>query len=233
MNQLLNTKKPTTEEQIDFLHQLRTETVRVLKTSEIMDMLKAIQENLVAVKLWNQTHAGTPSELVAGVGKAVDELVGGLIEAKKSIKTWHDMEASPEMNRLNALINKYKSDQSTLPTKSDLFPNGGEINVYTCDKNHATVTIDRSEGVTSFIIGCPQCEAAGITPEYGNHDAEAYSAMYRVPQSLTPTHEFYKPTGEELKDLKADMAHHSFMNLMEHVDQGGLLFRKIQEVSHA
>lgn len=125
MNQLLNTKKPTTEQQIAFVRSLRTETVRVLKTSEMLDMLKAIEENLVAVKLWNQAHAGTPAELVAGVGKAVDELVDGLIEAKETIKALHDAGAdddgektwgiydrmSPEMQRINALIAKYKQEE--------------------------------------------------------------------------------------------------------------------------
>lgn len=126
MNQLLNIKKPTTEEQIAFIHSLRTETVRVLKTSEMLDMLKAIEENLVAVKLWNQAHAGTPSELVSGVGRAVDELVDGLVAAKEQIKGWHNFNArepeaermwdiydrmAPEMIRLNSLIKKCKPEE--------------------------------------------------------------------------------------------------------------------------
>lgn len=126
MNQLLNAQKPTTEQQIAFVRELRTETVRVIKTSEMMNMLKAIEENLVAVKLWNQTHAGTPSELVAGVGKAVDDLVDGLLYAKDQIKQWHNFNSSedeaermwniydrmsPEMCRLNALIRRYKPEE--------------------------------------------------------------------------------------------------------------------------
>lgn len=131
MNQLLNAKKPTTEQQLAFVRELLTEPVRVVKTSETLNMFKAIEENLVAVKLWNQTHAGTPSELVSGVGKAVDELVDGLIQAKESIKVWHNMEGrlsgeaqrdaerswkiydrmSPEMVRINTLIRKYKPEE--------------------------------------------------------------------------------------------------------------------------
>lgn len=63
MNQLINIQKPTTEQQIAFVRELRTETVRVIKTSEILNMLKAIEENLIAVQRWNQAHAGTPAEL--------------------------------------------------------------------------------------------------------------------------------------------------------------------------
>jgi hypothetical protein len=123
MDQLLNIKKPTLQQQIDFVRQARTETVRVIKTSEMMDMMMAIEENLIAVKMWNQANAKTPSELVSGVGKAFEELLNGLIAAKESIKTWHNMGASdeqastmwsiyennsPEMKKLNSLIAKYK-----------------------------------------------------------------------------------------------------------------------------
>lgn len=131
MDQLLNIKKPTTEEQLEFVRELLTAPVRVVKTSETMNMLRAIEENLVAVKLWNQTHAGTPSELVSGVGKAVDELIDGLLFAKEQIKGWHEMgdriggqsqreaermweiynRVSPEMQRINALIKKFKPEE--------------------------------------------------------------------------------------------------------------------------
>lgn len=126
MNQLLNTKRPTTEQQLTFVRELLTEPVRVVKTSETMNMFKAIEENLVAVKLWNQTHAGTPSELVSGVGKLVDELIDGLLYAKNQIKEWHNFNSSeeeaermwdiydrmsPEMKRINALLKKYKPEE--------------------------------------------------------------------------------------------------------------------------
>lgn len=131
MDQLLNIKKPTTEDQLAFVRELLTSPVRVVKTSETMNMLKAIEDNLVAVRLWDQTHAGTPSELVSGVGKAVDELIDGLLFAKEQIKAWHEMgdriggqsqreaermwkiydSMSPEMRRINALIRKYKPEE--------------------------------------------------------------------------------------------------------------------------
>lgn len=126
MNQLINATKPTTEEQLAFVRELLTEPVRVLKTSETMNMFRAIEENLVAVKVWNQMHAGTPAELVTGVGKSLDELIEGLLYAKKQIKEWHNFNSSeneaermwdiydrmsPEMKRINALISKYKPEE--------------------------------------------------------------------------------------------------------------------------
>lgn len=108
------------------MRELLTEPVRVLKTSETMNMFRAIEENLVAVKVWNQMHAGTPAELVTGVGKSLDELIEGLLYAKKQIKEWHNFNSSeneaermwdiydrmsPEMKRINALISKYKPEE--------------------------------------------------------------------------------------------------------------------------
>jgi hypothetical protein len=101
----------------------------------------------------------------------------------------------------------------------------GKRNIYECAKGHKTVTVDTAQGVTSFIIGCPTCEANG-------EQLEAFSAMYRVPQTSVPTHEWYKATEEDLANLKADLHPHQFANLKDHVDQGGLLFRKLREVSN-
>lgn len=116
MNQLLNAQKPTTEQQIAFVRELRTETVRVIKTSEMMNMLKAIEENLVAVRLWNQTHAGTPSELVSGVGKAVDELADGLLFAKEQIKDWHNFNSSEEeAERMWDIYDRMSPEMGSIP----------------------------------------------------------------------------------------------------------------------
>jgi hypothetical protein len=103
----------------------------------------------------------------------------------------------------------------------------GKTNMYVCDRNHQTVTIDRVEGTTPFIIACPTCKT------FFNEQRDAQSRMYRVSQGLNPTHEFYKPTAEELEKLKTECSTHSYYNLRQHVDQGGLLLRKIEEVSHA
>lgn len=171
MDQLLNVQNPTTQQQIEFCRTLRTETVRIIKTSEMVEMLRAIEVNLISVQRWEQS----------------------LAQATK------------------------------LAEKA--YPNAGKLNVYTCHQHrHTTVTIDREEGVTSFIISCPVCKTEG------RGDVEAYSAMYRVSAGLTPTHEWYKPTEDDLRNLKVVVHPNHFANLMDHVEQGGLLFRKIGEV---
>jgi hypothetical protein len=104
--------------------------------------------------------------------------------------------------------------------------NFGRTNMYVCDSGHQTVTIDRAEGTTPYLIVCPACEAKG-------KQETAVSMMYKVSQALVPSHEFYKPTEQELADMKAELAPNMFEDLAGHVANGGLLFRKIQEVSHA
>lgn len=90
----------------------------------------------------------------------------------------------------------------------------GSINVYTCKKcGHQTITIDREEGVTPFIIGCDSCKG------------ESYSSFYRCSQGLTPTHEWFKPTIEELKILYEGRM---LDGMIDHVEQGGLDLRKIE-----
>jgi hypothetical protein len=101
----------------------------------------------------------------------------------------------------------------------------GKRNIYECAKGHKTVTVDTAEGVTAFTISCPACEESG-------ESVEAFSSFYRVPQTSKPTHEWYKPTKEDLIKLQAECQPYQFDNIMDHVNQGGLLFRKIQEVSN-
>ena len=91
----------------------------------------------------------------------------------------------------------------------------GKINAYTCETcARKTVTIDRDEGVTPFMIDCSYC--AGI----------AQSAFYRVPQNLTPTHEWYKPDEAELNKMKI---HSELKQTVEHIERGGLVKHKIGE----
>lgn len=101
------------------MRQLRSDTVRVIKTSDMMDMLKAIEENLIAISLWSKVRAEG--------GSVTDfELLLGLHEAMAVIKIWHGMSSvnesqalaewelyqkSPEMVRLNALIKKYSGEE--------------------------------------------------------------------------------------------------------------------------
>ena len=84
----------------------------------------------------------------------------------------------------------------------------GKKNIYVCDtcKGHV-VTMDRDHGVTPFMI---ECKATAFC------NGMMKSSMYRVfDQDMRAGYEWYKPT--------APVAVH----LQHHVDQGGLLLRKI------
>ncbi len=96
-------------------------------------------------------------------------------------------------------------------------PKGAE-NVYTCRVCHGyTVTVDRDEGVTPFLL---DCRASG---KWGDCSGQAESAFYpKGPRPLhipAPAWEWYKPEADEYKWLSGA--------IKEHVDQGGLLIRKI------
>lgn len=95
------------------------------------------------------------------------------------------------------------------------YDNTGKRNAYVCEDasfgrdgkgcGRATVTIDREPGVTPFMTTCPHCGGT------------ATSRMYRVPQDLTPTMEWYRPdTLDGLSPWTVD-----------HILQGGLISRWI------
>lgn len=88
------------------------------------------------------------------------------------------------------------------------------VNVYVCPScGWRAITVNLVDGVTPFFIRCEgarRCDA--------DRFPSATSAMYRVDQSLTPTHEWYRPDEQEL-NAKPYMR--------EHVEQGGLALRKI------
>jgi hypothetical protein len=91
------------------------------------------------------------------------------------------------------------------------------INTYTCPEcGWQIVTITRVEGVTPAFIRCEgrRCDV--------NTLPGAISAMYCVNQSLTPTHEWYRPDANELVEKPW---------ALEHVTMGGLLLRKIGETA--
>jgi len=52
----------------------------------------------------------------------------------------------------------------------------------------------------------------------------AYSCFYKVPQDLTPTIEWYKPTDQELAAMKSEP---ELEDLVDHVKKGGLMTREI------
>lgn len=84
-------------------------------------------------------------------------------------------------------------------------------NAYVCQQfGHLTVTVDRDEGVTPFMIGC---ETKGCT-------GDAFSTFYKPPLSAgEPTHEWYRPSPDACATLDEATVYH--------VQQGGLLLRKI------
>jgi hypothetical protein len=88
----------------------------------------------------------------------------------------------------------------------------GLINTYVCSLGHRTVTVNSAEGATPPRIDCRECLWEG-SPN------QAESCYCRVDQELRPTHEWYRPEGEELARL--DDA------TREHVAKGGLLLRRI------
>lgn len=83
------------------------------------------------------------------------------------------------------------------------------VNVYVCETcGHKMVTRDCDLGVTPFMTHC----------RLGDCEGWAQSRMYRVPQDLSPSHEWYRPSREEFDAL--DDA------TKIHCGNGGLLLRK-------
>lgn len=88
-----------------------------------------------------------------------------------------------------------------------------KVNVYKCEEcGHETVTVNRDEGVTPFMIKCRAMN--GVTCK-----AMARSLMYRVNQNRRPDWEWYRPDDAELTTKTEEEA--------AHVKRGGLLIRKL------
>lgn len=97
-----------------------------------------------------------------------------------------------------------------------------KINAYICDKLHVMVTENKSLGTTPMFMGCDQCHQ------------QATSRMYNVDQTLEPTHEWYKPTDEDWKELEADISSvEAIRGLREHVSNGGVLIRRISDKNYS
>lgn len=105
----------------------------------------------------------------------------------------------------------------------------GKINTYTCKDGHKTVTIDKDEGVTPFMISCEECKALDKL------NSTATSSMYRCSQELTPAFEWYRSNMAEIvimaKEMERDFKVNydgAFESLLSHHNQGGLYLRKIK-----
>lgn len=102
-------------------------------------------------------------------------------------------------------------------TKKQLKATGGlpklepseRINVYSCPE-HDVVTIDRFKGVSPMMIKCPHCGHM------------AFSRWYKVDQDLKPEFEWTQPDLATLRTMP--------LNLVEHLQQGGLWLRKIEHL---
>jgi ssDNA-binding Zn-finger/Zn-ribbon topoisomerase 1 len=98
------------------------------------------------------------------------------------------------------------------------------INVYRCDVcGKATVTKNRDEGTTPFMISCratPRCKGS------------MQSACYRVDQTLTPDLMWIKPTPQELANFLRKQSPRFHRAIREHVDLGGLIEVPAKELVH-
>lgn len=122
------------------------------------------------------------------------------------------MTASQRDPRLAAAAEKAAAFNSTFV---------GRLNGYRCEQNpaHKIITIDREAGVTPYTTSCVHCERLGHPNQRGGFYrwATMRSAMYRIPQDLTPTHEWYRP--DSLEGLDRGM--------VDHLLKGGLTLREI------
>lgn len=90
----------------------------------------------------------------------------------------------------------------------------GGVNAYTCQTcGKQTITINRDDGTTPFMIVCRSVTC----------DGPAYSSFYRVPPGARPTHEWYRPDRDKLRAM--DDA------TQQHVRLGGLILRRIRNAT--
>jgi hypothetical protein len=86
----------------------------------------------------------------------------------------------------------------------------GQKNRYTCRKcNSWYVTVDKDDGTTPFMAPCRVRFCDGV----------AQSEFYRVDQSLTATHEWYRAGDAEARGMEP--------NSRQHHDMGGLFLRRV------
>lgn len=108
----------------------------------------------------------------------------------------------------------------------DGFDNKGKHNVYVCqtDRMHRICTVDRDRGVTPFMMVCPVCEVMfkmqgrrRVSFNEGMMQSNCYRplGMFLMPV----VGEWYRP--DSLDGLQGGE--------LEHVRNGGLLFRFIEE----
>lgn len=106
----------------------------------------------------------------------------------------------------------------------------GRENVYTCTKcRRMLVTVDRDEGATPFMIGCRETggTCTGTMESAWYPDKLNGIGGPRPSHFPAASHEWYRPTRDELTAYlrTIDPADHAATR--EHVSMGGLLLRPI------
>ena len=90
----------------------------------------------------------------------------------------------------------------------------GRVNGYGCQNRqcrYVMVTVDVDDGVTPFMVGCPNC------------GTQAHSFFYPTqgcPPAEKATHEWYAPDEEERRELSAAE--------LDQVERGGLLLQRLR-----
>lgn len=99
-------------------------------------------------------------------------------------------------------------------------------NVYVCQKCRGhTVTVDRHEGVTPFMI---ECRVGGMKPDLERCDGMMHSRFYRDPLAYlsVPEWEWFRPTDAELDEYVKHIDPRAEVGTRKHVAMGGLLLRR-------
>lgn len=100
----------------------------------------------------------------------------------------------------------------------------GKINGYRCDVcGRLTVTQNRDEGTTPFMIACrakPGCKGS------------MQSMVYRIDQTLVPDLIWIRPTPLELANFLKKQSPRFHAGIKDHVRQGGLLEVPAKELVH-
>lgn len=91
----------------------------------------------------------------------------------------------------------------------------GKKNAYTCGNLHSIVTIYKDSGTTPMFMGCPKCGTKMV------------SRMGDINPNAEPTHEWYKPTEADWKEVELAIDNDTINALKEHVRKGGLLYRQL------
>ena len=115
----------------------------------------------------------------------------------------------------------------------------GAINVYVCEYNCLTVTVDRDEGVTPFMIGCKSRSRKDRPIKADKLDSKGFcigtarSSFY--PKGPKPAHipepgwEWVLPTQEEIEQIIKDAPKDAEAEIRKYYDGSHLTLREIKK----